>query len=487
MKRLLRSILDVEGTVSQEMLLQNYTKLRDSRLEWEMAEDEKVFKFVEGYFQQWLEMPSFTTVVDYFEASSDTEILERLKIVLAAQIHVRTNFTHLLSSLLERQAQIKASALIQKTHEIINKGIILKEKGEEGVRLHGVRDGLSYFSQNALDLIHPVGSTKQKGDIRLDGQEVWNDYLTAKMNKDKSWGKFTGLNKIDLICHGLKKGELHVHAAFTGELKSTLAMNWAYNLVTRFRTNVFYGAFEMKREHIRRLIYVLHSSNNKWPSLGHPKPLDYRKVRDGELTPEEEAFYQNVIEDLSTNPEYCEFHLWEPDHDINIDEVRQETELLHRQTELGFVVLDHGGNMEARKKKRNKDYVIELNSVIRDTKKYALHFNFGEGIPVLLLFQINRQGKLEAEKSNGVYKMNAIAYANEAERSADVITTTYLDNDLRRDGETIISNLKNRDNQLFEAFKAHIDFSCRRLRNLDMDSAVGMSCDDEARSMISNL
>lgn len=479
--------MDVEGGVSQEMLLQNYTKLRDSHLDWETSEDTAIFKFIEGYFQQWLEMPSFTTVNDYFEATKDTEIVERLKVVFSAQVHVRTNFTHLLSGILEAQAQIKTSNLLKKTIDIVTKGIVLKEKGEDAVRLHGVRDGLSYFSQNAVELIAPIGSVKQRGDIRLDGQDVWNEYLTAKINKDKVWGKFTGLNKIDTICHGLKKGELHIHTAYAGELKTTLATNWAYNLVTRFRTNVFYGAFEMKREHIRRLIYVLHSANNRWPGLGYPKPLDYRKVRDGELSPEEEKFYQLVIDDFCNNPNYCEFHLWEPDHDINIDEVRQETELLHRQIELGFVVLDHGGNMEARKKKRNKDYVIELNSVIRDTKKFALHFNFGEGIPVLLLFQINRQGKLEAEKNDGVYRMNAIAYANEAERSADVITTTYLDNKLRDAGETKICNLKNRDNPLFEHFNAEVDFNCRRLRNLETSSGNGMSCDDEMRMLTGSI
>lgn len=486
MKRLLRSILDIQSAVPQEKLLQNYTKLRDARVDWELPEDEAIYDYIAKYFQQRLEMPSLTTVRDYFESTDNTEVLERLKDVSAAQAYERTNFTHLLASILEKQNQIKAKALLKETEDIITKGITYKDRDEKGTK-KGVRDGLVHFATKAHDLIVPVGNVRQRGDVRLDGQEVWNDYLTAKMNKDKVWGRFTGLNEIDKVCHGLKRGELHVHAAYTGELKSTFATNWAYNLVTRYRTNVFYASFEMPRDQIRRMVYVLHSSNARWATLGYPRPLDYRKVRDGELSPEEEKFYQLVIEDFTQNQEYCEFHIWTPDHDINIDEIKQETELIHRQSELGFVVIDHGGLMEARQKKRNKDYVVELNSVLRDSKKYALQFNFGEGIPVLLLFQINRQGKIEAEKNDGVYKLNALAYSNEAERSGDVVTTTYLDDRLRGAGETKFCNLKNRDNPLFSPFNAHVDFTCRRISTLNMTSAPGMSVSDEMMDLATNI
>jgi replicative DNA helicase len=489
MKRLLRSIIDFGGTVTQENLLQNFTKLRDSRLDWERPEDEHIFKYALSYFQQHMEMPSVTTVSDYFSASDDTEVIARLEVVGAAEVYIRTNFTHLLTSLTERQNQYKAVGLLKEAQEIVSKGLIVTEGGEK-VKKQGVRDGLMHFATKANDLILPDYLSRQKGEIRKDGQAVWDEYMTAKMNKDKVWGKFTGLNNIDKICHGLKKGEMHLHAGYAGELKTTFATNWCYNLVSRFRTNVFYASFEMKYEHIRRLIYVIHSANNRWPALGYPTPLDYRKVRDGELSDDEEIFYQKVIDDFCNNPEYCEFHLWSPDHDVSVEDAQLEVEMLHKQIEVGFTVLDHGGLMEPRKKKRNKDYVIELNSIIRDSKKFALHFNHGEGMPTLLLFQINRQGKVEADKNDGLYKMNALSYANEAEKSADVVTTSYLNESLRNECQTKLCNLKNRDNPLFEPFLARVNFATRRIKNLDMESGPGMGVNgpgDATDQMLDNV
>jgi replicative DNA helicase len=462
--------------VTQEMLIHNYTRLRDSKIEWTQPEDEAIFKYISTYFITHFELPTLVTVRDYFGPSgtNDTEAFERLKDIESAKHYVRTGFASLLTHLLENQNRFKAEALVKICGEIITKGLMIEE-GREKVKKQGVRDGLLYFQEKALQLILPERSDRHDGDIRRDGQEVWNEYITAKLNKDKSWGKATGLEKIDVVCHGLKKGELHLHAAYAGELKSTFAMNWCYNLVTRYRTNVFYASFEMKYSHIRRLLYTIHSAHARWPLLGFPKPLDYRKVRDGELSPEEEAFYQLVIEDFTTNPEYCEFHVWEPDDDVSMDDARFKAELLNKQTEIGFVVLDHGGLMEPRKKKKNNNYTIELNSVIRDAKRFALHFDHGNGIPVLMLFQINRQGKIEAEKNEGIYRMNALAYANEAERSADVVTATYLDDALRREGQTKFCNPKNRDNPQFEPFNAQVEFLCRRMRNLDTDSDCGMN------------
>jgi replicative DNA helicase len=483
MKRLLRSVIDFGATsqergLTQDNLLLNFQRIRESPLEWELPEDTAIYKFLGSYFQPNMEMPSIETVRDYFE--KDTEVTERLKDIEAAQFYIRTNFAHLLKTLIEQQNQRKVTELLKEAHQIVTKGLTIKE-GREEIQRRGVQDGIMHFVSKANDLIVLEGGSRQRGDIRKDGQEVWDEYLTAKLNKDKVWGRFTGIDRIDTICHGLKKKELHIHAAFAGELKSTFATNWCYNLVTRYRTNVMYATFEMGYEHIRRLIYVMHSSHPRWALEGY-KALDYRKVRDGDLTPEEEIFYQKVIDDFTHNPDYCEFHTWAPDHDVDFDEARIEVELLHKQSEIGFTVLDHGGLMEARKKNRSKkDYTIELNTILRDAKKFALHFNHGEGMPTLLLFQINRTGKTEAEKNDGIYKnLQALSYSNEAERSADVVTATYLSQELRAQGQTKFSCLKNRDNPLFEPFLAEVDFTCRRMRNLDLyNSAPGMGVQDE--------
>ncbi len=468
MKRLLRSIIDFGG-ITPENLVQNFQKVNTAGLQWIQPPDQRIFDFVREYFQRHLEMPSGLTVRDHFSSmggpssEGDIETIERLKDVAAAASYIRTNFAQLVTNLIDDQQKARAVALLKEASDIIVRGVEIRENGEK-VRKQGVEAGIQHLLGRALSLVEPQTTARTKGDFRLDGMDVWNEYQEAKSNKDKVWGRLTGLNEIDKVCHGIKRGELWVHAAFAAELKTSFALNWCYNLVTRYRTNVLYVSLEVPYQQLRRQIYVIHSANTKWRRQGH-RPLDYRKVRDGDLSPDEELFFQKVIDDFCNNPEYCHFDARTPARDLTIDDIRLDAELTHKQIDVGLLVIDHGGLVEARKKKQNRDYTIELNSVLRDAKKLALQFNSGQGVPVLMLFQINRQGKEEATKNQGRYKMSALSYANEAERSADTVTTTFLDEEHRRNGTTLFCNLKNRDNPLFEPFVASVDLSCRRIMN----------------------
>lgn len=489
MKRLLRSIIDTDGTITQENLVQNFQRLHAARIEWTRPDDEKVYAYVLDYFQQRYEVPSIQTLEDYFGqigGTGDIETLERLKDIRAASSYVRTNFVHLLQSIQEEQNKIKAVALLKETQEIITRGLDIKD-GREKVRKQGVREGVTHFTQRAFDLIQVDYSSRTRGDIRKDGRQVLDEYETAKVNKDKVWGRFTGLNEIDKICHGAKPGELWVHAGFPGELKTGFACNWAYNLVTRYRSNVLYFSLEMPYEQLRRQLYTMHSAHAKWAAEGL-QPLDYRKVRDGELSPSEEVFYRRVVEDFSENPDYCEFEIIAPDRDMTIKDIKLEAEMLHKQMEVGLIIIDHGQLVTPGKS--SKDYVVELNGIVRDAKKLALHFNHGEKVPVLMLFQINRQGKEEADKNEGRYKASAIAYANEVEKSADIITTTYLNDEHRQRGTTLFCNLKNRDNPKFEPFMAKVDFAPRRIRNMDIfrgSTGRGMGVEDHTAALTALL
>ena len=627
MKRLLRSVIDVNGAITQENLVHNFTKLINTRIEWGRDEDTRIYGFAYQYFSAQLEMPSIQTVKDYFEGNDDLEVTERLKVVEVAESYTRTNFSYLLTQILEEQNKIKAVGLLKEAQDIITKGIEI-----EGERKSGIRDGLTHFMARANDLIAPDFRGHFRGDVRKDADAVAKEYLEAKNNKDKIYGRFTGIEEIDRACMGAKKGELWVHGAFPGQLKclagdakvfdhkvgrrrsieelyasgdlpivtaldregatnklvlaeashlvqnglkevyevalssgrslgatsnhlfftksgwerldalsvetwvatvendvltwrqvrsvqfrgvemtydmeipvhhtfvandivthnTTFATNWCYNLVTRYNTNVFYISFEMPYAQIRRNIYTIHAASEKWTAWGIQPPeyvgLDYRKIRDGELTPEEEKFYlETVVPDFSTNQTYQSFEVYNPEKEKTMLDIRMEAELLHKRLELGFVVIDHGQWVEPRKGKRSKDYTIEVNSVVRDAKQFALQFNNNEGIPVLLLWQINREGHSEAVKNKGEYKLNAFTYANEVEKSADVITTTFLDADHRKNSTTRFSNPKNRDNPPFEPFDAHANLRNRRMLGIDRTRQTGEGMNVEAQALFGNL
>lgn len=416
MKGLLRSVIDYGG-ITQDNLIANFQKLTQSRIEWPHPADKRIYTFLRYYFHQHLNLPSKQTIVDHFEQKKDQECIERVSDHEAVTPYSRTNFTHLLHETLEEQNRVRAITILKEAQEIITKGLIVDEE-----RKQGLRDGVLHFARNTHRLLVYEHNSRIDGNIRDDGQEVWDEYSDAKSNKGNVWGMFCGINGIDSVVKGIKKGEMWVHAAFVGELKTTFALNWAYNLVTRYRKSVLYVTLEMPYEQVRSMIYVMHSSNGKWKAQGY-QPLDYDKVKSGELTPEEEVFYKLVIADFNENEKYGRFDVWGPDEDITIDEIQQHAELRHQEEDINLLVIDHGGLLEPRKRKRNKDYTIELNSVLRDTKKLALHFNHGEKIPILVLFQINRDGKDFADKNEGRYKLRALSYANECLEEGTLIRT----------------------------------------------------------------
>jgi len=474
MKGLLRSVIDINDGISQENLIANFQKLMASRIEWAQPADQRIYNYILAYFQQRLEIPARQTLVDYFEAKRDQEVIERIKDLDGVQAYLRTNYAHLLSVTIEEQNKVKAITLLKEAQEIIARGLVFDKEKKQGLR-----DGILHFTQQAHRLITPEHSSRIQGNIREDGQEVWDSYAEAKANKGLAWGKFCGLNEIDRVVRGIKKGELWLHAAYTGELKTTFALNWAYNLVTRYRSNVYYVTLEMPYEQVRAMIYAMHSSNPRFQVMGF-QALDYEKIKSGTLTKEEETFYQLVIDDFANNDEYGSFDVWGPDDDVTTDDIKMQAELAHQKSEVDLLVIDHGGLVEPRRKKRSKDYVIELNSVLRDSKKIALHFNRGQKVPVLLLFQINRDGKDAADKAEGRYKLRALSYANEAERSADMVTTTYLNDEHRNAGTTFFDCLKRRDGPRFDPFIAGVNWTCRRIYNRERFTADrGMSLDTE--------
>ena len=133
MKRLLRSTIDFDGTITQENLVQNFQKLNASKIEWQRPDDQRIFEYILTYFQQRLEIPNVQTVKDYFNeiGDGDTEVEERLKDIQAAPFYIRTNYTHLLAKLHEVQNVIKAVALLKETNDIITKGLEFSEEGSK--------------------------------------------------------------------------------------------------------------------------------------------------------------------------------------------------------------------------------------------------------------------------------------------------------------------------------------------------------------------
>lgn len=331
------------------------------------------------------------------------------------------------------------------------------------------------------DLMTPTFGQRNGGEALSDQDEFWREYEAARDAVVEITPK-TGLQVVDEALGGFHRKELYIVAGFTGHMKSKTALNWVYNQSIYQASNTIYFSLEMHYDQCRRTIYAFHTMHPKFrekrlalgiqtqrnPDVG----LDPTKIRQGQLTKDEELFLREVVQDLNDGVSKgtygsIQFEVADPNSlDFTVEDLRARAELLVQQTPAKVLVVDHALLMSSRQKYQST--TEKVNEVIRDLKKVALGFNNGQGIPIICLFQINREGFKAAEKNNGTYNLTHLSYANEAERSADVVIASWFGDDMRANGTIKYQCLKSRDQAPFEAFEAQTAWPSGRILNLPM-------------------
>jgi replicative DNA helicase len=454
-------MINVDGTLSRENLRRNLFYTAQSDLEFLKSEDERIWDFVHNFARSYSEPPRMNTIEDHFEREEDFEVMPRLDEIRAvSNVYKQSDFENLVREKVNEQYKAKTDHLFKEAEHILKDG-----REIDGTHYKGYRDALRRVMEKSDDLITADDGAEFRSNITKDASKMKEKFRRVLNNMQNAWGRGVGLEPIDRTCKGIKPGELWLHAGFTSELKTTFALNWAYKQAYVFHNNVYYISLEMPVEKIRDIIYVMHSSHPKFMQQGHD-PLDYRKIRDGvddqgnKLTQEEKDFYFKVIDDIKTCDDYGRFDVECPKKDnATIPQIKNRMEMHHQSHPIHIAFLDYFGLVKSHRDLGS--FYQEINAIIREAKQMCMNFNKGEKLPLVALHQINREGKEQAEKNNGVYTKRALADANEAERTSDVISYTYLNDDMREEGEVKIGCLKNRDNPLWKPFKANVDFNNR--------------------------
>jgi replicative DNA helicase len=474
LERILRSVLQVGGNPESEEARNNWNRLIEHPIEYPIEEDKKIWVYLRTFYNTMSAPPDFSLVKEYFEKLDDIETVERLEEVKKAQFYIRTNFLSIVRSELEQQQVKNLILLCRDTSAIAEHGRNLEKPVNGKKVMRGVNDAVNYLFEKLPEFTRVDSGEKLEGVISDDADEFLDEYeIISKTNKYAGRNLF-GLEPVDSACEGHRSGEFWVHCASPGELKTSLALNYAYNNAYVYGKNIFYAILEMPYKQLRRQLYVIHSSNGKFVTDWHDKDvkagrgpyvgLDYRSVRDGKLDALSLERLKIIAQDFKANAK-GKLYVWRPEHAVGIDDIRRKSEMFHNKHGCDGIVVDYLGLVKP--KGRYSGTTDSTNEVVRDCRLMALNFGRGKTVPVLALFQLNRQGKLRADKSDGRYDFSAIAYANEIERSADVITYTYLNDNLRREGKFFLGCMKNRDNAIFERMVGKIIWQSKRMRAMD--------------------
>lgn len=476
MKVLLRSMFKADVTDELDLLFQNFLTFMESGLVFDVPEDDFIWAFVKSFSQSHNHAPSIQSLRTHFESDSKVEVLDRLEILISFRPIYKGDFIKRVESKAEERRVRQVLDLFREGAQIIQTGIEIKDR-RETKSLKGPIDAIRYVMNKSHDIVSPTLGSRLSGEVLSDGVDFKREYERIKTDPDSGIGQFTGIRQLDETLWGAKKHELWIHAAWTGGLKSTFMLNWAYNQAVWMGHSPLIFSLEMSYSQCRRILFAMHSMHRKFRdircALGIQKNnnpnsdvgLEYSKIKTATLNDAEERFLlECVIPDFETCKSYGQIHVEvaDPDKiDFNISDLKSKAELIHSKTPISMIFVDHAGLMASRKWVSST--TERQNEVIRDLKKLSMNFNRGSGIPVVSLFQINREGFKAASKNDGKYNLTHLSYSNECERSGDIITAAWLDDEMRKEGRLMFQCLKTRDEARFEPFLSNIEWSCRRL------------------------
>jgi replicative DNA helicase len=473
--RIFRSCLQIGSQPESDDAYQNWLRLKEYGLEFQSEEDRSIFGYLDRFYDQMSAPPDFSLVREYFEKKDDIEVTARLDEVKKAVPYIKTNFVAIVRAEREQQQVRNLVLTCRDASAIAEHGRNLDKPVDGKKVLRGVQDALGFLFDRMSSLTTFESGEKLEGVVSDDADEFLDEYdVISKTNKYAGRNLF-GLEPVDSVCEGHKSGEFWVHCASPGELKTTAALNYAYNNAFVYGKNIFYCILEMPYRQLRRQLFTLHSSHGKFVADWYEKDrragveqpylgLDYRKIRDGRLSDSDLARLKTVAQDFKANSK-GKLYIWKPPNQATIPEIHQKAEMFHNKYGCDGIVIDYLGLVKP--KHRTSDAVDRINGIVTDARMLALNFARGKGTPVLALFQINRQGKLRADKAEGRYDFAAIAYANQIEKDADVITYTYLNDQLRKDGKFYLGAMKVRDNPIFERMTGKILWQTKRMRAME--------------------
>jgi replicative DNA helicase len=475
MKRIFRSIINIKDTIPQTDLVKNYRSFLASFINPEEASYIKLYGWLDSHFKSFGEMPSLEFIFEKATTEGEGAILVNLKEMAEQRPYIGSNYRAILKEKYEEQNEGEFQKILTTSWDIVKSGKPIG-KGKDKKELKGVGDAIEFINSETRKFRMRSIGVKTEGNIRQkeDTDEVMEEYEEVKNDPIGHMGIFTNLIHMDNICHGWKLGELFLPAAFVGHGKSTFSVNIAHSAILQGK-NGLYVPLEMSYSEMRAMVAILHTSNPDWYDYPKYKPLvgkmSHTKFQDGAFSDMEEEFFKAALKDFYSNPNYGELYIWQPETDLTPTSLELKmydvhAGLLEKGKSLDFIIVDYVGLMHPDKNERSSNYNDNLNTILRKLKNIAMRFDNGRKTRIMTPFQFNREGWKEAEKNDGNYRLSALSNANEAERSADLVISIYMSDEMKKKGLMKICCLKNRRRALFNPFEARVNLESKLIDDI---------------------
>lgn len=435
MKKVLRS-LTYADPAEKDKAKANLGYARPDRLLNLSKAEDKVLNHVVDFYASNGEPPALQLVYDFFEqanASEETTLVEELT---AENFYEGASFRTIFEGEVEEQAAQNLVSTCKDAIKIATQGI-----QEKGTLIKGTQEAVAHLFSAARPA-PPNETGRLKASMTENKDALKELYEERKNNPQNTYGVLTGYGIFDQATAGIRKKQFYIHAGFGGHLKSTLMFNMIVNAAVDGGWNPLLFTSEMPAEDVQQLLIAIHSANPKFNGVG--RPINAFRLLLGALRPEEESFYDEVKDDLLTNPNHGSIRVIDSSEFTTFGSVMQRTVREHVETEVDLLWVDYITRLPVDAKYRSIDINTARNETLADAKRFAMSFNNGEGLPVCTPFQVNREGYKKAKTNEGRMDKTALAQYNAAEKEADVITYIFYDTDEQATSEPKIGMMKSR-------------------------------------------
>ncbi len=228
---------------------------------------------------------------------------------------------------------------------------------------------------------------------------VYQGYMTLSNKDNVPTGIKTGFSYLDNFLVEIGKGDFVLVGARPGMGKTAFALNLAANIAKSSEKTVCIFSLEMSAEQLVNRM------------MASEALVDSKKLRTGDLTPEEWQRLAHAATELS----HMKILI---DDTTNINPIQMKGKL-RRQKDLGLVVIDYLGLMQAGRKIDNR--VQEVSEITRNIKIMAKEL----GVPVICCAQLSRGTEGRNDKRP---QLSDLRDSGSIEQDADMVLFLYRGN-----------------------------------------------------------
>jgi replicative DNA helicase len=343
---------------------------------------------------------------------------------IKSYVPIKAEFRYYCDRLCEVRDQNDLTASIQESLDHLERG--------------GVKDAYAALRQRVLQIDRRQTSRESTRHLAQMSDEEREQYIIRKTNPELFRGIYTGWQELDEFTWGARQGELWIFTARTNVGKSIALGSIALSNYIDFDKNVVIATREMPTEQVRNRFAAREAL------------IDYYKLRSGQLTPEEERRYFDVLEKRKARGN----KLWIIPQTSCVDTVQIDIELrkILDEGQPDVLVVDYlniikpcGAPASAREDSIQGQIALELRDIAIDYK-----------VPMFTATQDNRAATQGDIAEQGTETM---ALSDQIGRHADAIFRMFRTSTDKTNQNLRFKVIKGRDFEVGKEFVLRADFS----------------------------